>query len=183
MNRRQLIGAGAVACVNLGLAALAGPAHARSRRHTERILSFRHLHTDERLTLTYRIGDHYQRSALKRLNHFLRDFRTGDVMAIDPKLFDLLHDVKERLGHGDGVIEIIGGYRSPRTNAMLRRTSSGVARKSLHMTGQAVDIRLAGAATRRIRDAAVQLGRGGVGYYPKSDFVHLDTGRVRRWGA
>jgi uncharacterized protein YcbK (DUF882 family) len=142
-----------------------------------------HLHTDERLTLTYRVGDHYQRSALHRLNHFLRDFRTGDSVAIDPRLFDLLHDIKTRLGHEDGVFEIISGYRSPKTNAMLRRTSTGVAQRSLHMSGQAIDIRLTEMPTRRIRDAALQLGRGGVGFYSRSDFVHVDTGRVRRWGA
>jgi uncharacterized protein YcbK (DUF882 family) len=102
---------------------------------------------------------------------------------MDPRVFDLLFDVKQRLGHDDGVFEIIGGYRSPRTNAMLRRTSSGVARNSLHMTGKAVDVRLTEMPTSRIRDAALQLSRGGVGYYTRSDFVHLDTGRVRRWGA
>jgi uncharacterized protein YcbK (DUF882 family) len=148
-----------------------------------RTLSLHHLHTDERLTLTYRVGDHYQRSALQRLNQFLRDFRTGDTIPIDPRLFDLLYDVKTRIGHEDGVFEIVSGYRSPRTNAKLRSVSSGVARKSLHMSGKAIDIRLSQMPTRKIRDTAISLGRGGVGYYPKSDFVHLDTGRVRSWGA
>jgi uncharacterized protein YcbK (DUF882 family) len=181
MNRRDALAAG----LGVGLSILGAPAIARSRsaRARERVLSLHHLHTDERLNLTYRIGDHYQRSALEQLNHFLRDFRTGDVTAIDPKLFDLLHDVQRSLGHDGAAFEIIGGYRSPRTNAMLRRSSSGVARNSLHMTGQAMDIRLDRMPTRLIRDAAVSLGRGGVGYYPKSDFVHVDTGRVRRWGA
>jgi len=181
MNRRVFLGAG----VGVGLSLSGVPAIAKSRsvRERERVLSMRHLHTDERLTLTYRIGDHYQRDALQRLNHFLRDFRTGDVTPIDPQLFDLLHDVKRYLGHEDGTFEIIGGYRSPHTNAMLRRTSSGVARKSLHMTGQAMDIRLGEMPTRRVRDAALSLARGGVGYYSRSDFVHVDTGRVRRWGA
>jgi uncharacterized protein YcbK (DUF882 family) len=146
-------------------------------------LSLHHLHTDERISVAYRIGEHYQRSALKSLNHFLRDFRTGDETAIDPQLFDLLHDVKVRLGHNDGTFEIISGYRSPRTNAMLRRASSGVAKRSLHMTGQALDVRLTETPTRNIRDAALTLSRGGVGFYPRSDFVHLDTGKVRRWGA
>jgi uncharacterized protein YcbK (DUF882 family) len=117
------------------------------------------------------------------LNHFLRDFRTGDETAIDPQLFDLLYDIKQRLGHADGTFQIISGYRSPRTNAMLRRTSSGVARRSLHMTGQAIDVRLTETPTRNIRDAALTLSRGGVGFYSRSDFVHLDTGRVRQWGA
>lgn len=177
MNRRYFLGA------SLALAASPVLAKTPKSNGAPRTLSLRHLHTDERLTLTYRVGDHYQRSALGKLNHFLRDFRTGDSIAIDPRIYDLLFDVKSRLGHDDGVFEIIGGYRSPKTNAMLRRTSSGVAKQSLHMTGKAIDVRLSQMPTRRIRDAAVQLGRGGVGYYTKSDFVHLDTGRVRRWGA
>jgi uncharacterized protein YcbK (DUF882 family) len=176
MNRRLFLGA--------GLAVASAPAWAR-RKPSElpRTLSFHHLHTDERLHVTFRLGDRYQRGGLQRLNHFLRDFRTGDEVAIDPKLFDLLYDVTEHLGHTDGTFEIVSGYRSPRTNAKLRTASSGVARRSLHMTGQAIDVRLRETPTRRIRDAALHLGRGGVGFYPRSDFVHLDTGRVRRWGA
>jgi uncharacterized protein YcbK (DUF882 family) len=177
MNRRYFLGA------SLALATSPVLAKTPKSNGAPRTLSLHHLHTDERLTLTYRVGDHYQRSALAKLNHFLRDFRTGDSIAIDPGMYDLLFDVKSRLGHDDGVFEILSGYRSPKTNAMLRRTSSGVAKTSLHMTGKAIDVRLSQIPTRRIRDAAVQLGRGGVGYYTKSDFVHLDTGRVRRWGA
>ncbi len=180
MNRRCFLGAG----LGAALAVASAPLWARRSGGTQvRTLSLHHLHTDERLNVAYRIGDSYQRSALKRLNHFLRDFRSGDETAIDPQLFDLLHDVKRRLGHEHGTFEVISGYRSPRTNAMLRRTSTGVARRSLHMTGQAIDVRLTEMPTRNIRDAALTLGRGGVGYYPRSDFVHLDTGRVRRWGA
>ena len=177
MNRRYFLGA--------GLALTTSPVLAKAPKSNSapRTLSLHHLHTDERLTLTYRVGDNYQRSALSRLNHFLRDFRTGDSIAVDPRIYDLLFDVKSRLGHDDGVFEILSGYRSPKTNAMLRRTSSGVAKQSLHMTGKAIDVRLSQMPTRSIRDAAIQLGRGGVGYYTKSDFVHLDTGRVRRWGA
>lgn len=175
MNRRIFLGA--------GLSLLAAPAFARAKAERPRTLTLHHLHTDERLHLTYRVGDHYQRSALTRLNRFLRDFRTGDVAAIDPKLFDLLHDVRQRLGQDEATIEVVSAYRSPRTNAMLRSNSSGVARRSLHLTGQAIDIRLSDTRTAKIRDAALSLARGGVGYYPKSDFVHLDTGTVRRWGA
>lgn len=178
MNRRYFIGA-----VGLGLSLGAAPVFARAKAERPRTISLHHLHTDERLTLTYRVGDSYQRSALKRLNLFLRDFRTGDATAMDPRLFDMLHDIKVRLGHDDGVFEILSAYRSPQTNAMLRRTSSGVARQSLHLAGQALDIRLSETPTRMIRDTALTLGRGGVGYYTKSDFVHIDTGRVRRWGA
>jgi uncharacterized protein YcbK (DUF882 family) len=175
VNRRIFLGA--------ALAAASAPAFARRTADTPRVLSFHHLHTDERLTLTYRKGDHYQRSALARLNHFLRDFRTGDLTTIDPQLFDMLFDIQQSLGHNDGVFEIVSGYRSPKTNAMLSRTSSGVAKRSLHMSGKAIDIRRSDMPTRSIRDAALRLGKGGVGYYSRSDFVHLDTGAVRQWGA
>jgi uncharacterized protein YcbK (DUF882 family) len=179
MKRRDFIGLGLSSIA----AAAAMPVVAKSPASAlPRTLTLYHLHTDERLSLTYRVGEHYSRSALRRLNHFLRDFRTGEVTAIDPRIFDLMYDVQERVGHHDGVFEIIGGYRSPKTNAMLRRTSSGVAKRSLHMSGQAVDMRLRGSSLRHVRDAAVHMGRGGVGYYPRSDFVHLDTGRVRHWG-
>lgn len=179
MNRRYFIGLGLS-----GIAAtVAAPVLAAPRKKVlPRALTLHHLHTDERLSLTYRVGDHYQRSALRRLNHFLRDFRTGDETAIDPRIFDLMYEAQQRVGRHDGVFEIISGYRSPKTNAMLRRTSSGVAKRSLHMSGQAVDIRLRGSSLRNLRDVAVHMGRGGVGYYPRSDFVHLDTGRIRHWG-
>lgn len=185
MNRRDLLGAG----LGLGLTVAATPLTALARARGEigggqpRVLSLQHLHTNERLTLVYRIGDHYQRSALQRLNHFLRDHRTGDATTIDPRLFDLLYDVQRHLGNADGTFQVLSAYRSPRTNAMLRRTSRAVATRSLHLTGQAVDVRLTQTATRNIRDAALDLSRGGVGFYPRSNFVHLDTGRVRRWGA
>ncbi len=147
-----------------------------------RILSFRHLHTDEVVTLTYRIGDIYQQAALQRLNHLFRDYRTGEVRTIDPRLFDLLYDLKVSLGDPDARFEIISAYRSPETNARLRKTSSGVAKNSLHIRGQAVDVRLSDLSTRLLCEAALELGRGGVGYYRRSDFVHLDTGEVRAWG-
>jgi uncharacterized protein YcbK (DUF882 family) len=175
MNRRHFLG--------LALSAVATPALARKRNDQQRILSLRHLHTDEKIRVTYRIGDRYQRDALHKLNNFLRDFRTGDTAVMDPKLFDLLYDIDRRIGHHDGSFEILSAYRSPRTNAMLRKTSRGVARNSLHMSGKALDIRCSGTSTRRIRDSAVSLGRGGVGFYSRSDFVHVDTGSVRRWGA
>jgi uncharacterized protein YcbK (DUF882 family) len=131
----------------------------------------------------YRIGDRYQRGALAKLSDFLRDFRTGDSVAIDPQLFDLLYDVKAQLGDTEARYEVLSAYRSPHTNATLRRSGHGVARNSLHMAGQAMDIRLPDLPTRYIRDAALSVGRGGVGYYRSSDFVHVDTGKVRRWAA
>jgi uncharacterized protein YcbK (DUF882 family) len=159
------------------------PALAKKQNNEPRILSFHHLHTDEKITVAYRIGDRYQRDALQKLNSFLRDFRTGDVAVIDPKLFDLLYDIDRRLGYPGGSFEIVSAYRSPRTNAMLRKASRRVARNSLHMSGKAIDIRSSGTSTRRVRDSAISLRRGGVGFYPRSDFVHVDTGSVRRWGA
>lgn len=175
MNRRKFLG--------LALATAATPALAHTPDTKQRILSLHHQHTDEHLTICYRIGDNYQRSALQRINHFLRDFRTGDTVPIDPKLLDLMYDVQQFVGNEDAVYEVLSAYRSPTTNAMLRSRSRRVAKHSLHLTGQAIDVRLSNTRTRRIRDTAIALGRGGVGFYPRSDFVHLDTGAVRRWSA
>ena len=175
MNRRYFLG--------LALSAVTLPALAKRQDNEPRILSLHHLHTDEKVKVVYRIGDSYQRDALRKLNGFLRDFRTGDVAVIDPKLFVLLYDINRRLGYPDDSFEIVSAYRSPRTNAMLRKTSRRVARKSLHMSGKALDIRLSGATTRRVSESAMALRRGGVGFYPRSDFVHVDTGSVRRWVA
>jgi uncharacterized protein YcbK (DUF882 family) len=115
-----------------------------------------------------------------QINAFLSDFRTGDVEVFDPELLDLIHDVRESL-NSSGTFEIISAYRSPKTNEMLRSQSSGVARNSQHVLGKAIDVRLRGIETSRLRDTAIELQRGGVGYYAQSNFVHLDTGRVRRW--
>lgn len=175
MNRRYFLGA--------ALSVLSAPALAKKSSAYPRTLAFRHLHTDEQIEATYRIGDRYQRPALEKLNQFFRDFRTGETTAMDPRLFDLLYDIQTELGDHHARYEILSGYRSTRTNQMLRAKSSGVARNSLHLTGQAIDVRFPDLPTREIRDAAILLARGGVGYYRRSDFVHLDTGTVRRWGA
>ncbi|MBS0513250.1 MAG: DUF882 domain-containing protein [Proteobacteria bacterium] len=146
-----------------------------------RQLSFRHTHTDERLEVVYHDGRNYLSPALQRMNWLLRDFRTGEAQAMDPQLFDILHAL--RINLGGGTFEIISAYRSPGTNEMLRKTGGGgVAKRSLHMDGRAIDIRIPGVPTHRLRDAAIDLGLGGVGYYPESDFVHVDTGAVRTWG-
>lgn len=146
-------------------------------------LRFYHTHTGERLDIVYRRGDTYLPEALEQLDHFLRDHRTGDVQHYNPKVFDLLHDLTESLGDSGGEIDVVCGYRSPWSNEFLRhRTAhSGVAEHSLHMQAEAIDIRLPGIATSEVRDAALRLHRGGVGYYRTSDFVHVDVGRVRRW--
>lgn len=142
-------------------------------------LSFYHTHTGERLKVDCSPQGCCPET-LARLNAFLRDFRTGDIHSIDPVLFKALYRIREISGcRGD--FEIISGYRSPKTNSSLRKRSRGVAKKSLHMEGRALDIRLTGFKTRDLRKIAASLQQGGVGYYPKSDFVHIDTGRVRTW--
>jgi len=146
-------------------------------------LRFYHTHTNERLDVVYRRGDVYVPEALTRLDHYLRDYRTGDVHQYDPRVFDLLHELTSSLGHPDAEINVICGYRTPRTNEFLRSRSvhTGVALHSLHMQAEAIDIRLPGVPTAQLRDAALELHRGGVGYYRALDFVHVDVGRVRSW--
>ncbi|MBK5968725.1 MULTISPECIES: YcbK family protein [Thiorhodovibrio] len=174
MNRRFFLG--------FALSTTATSVFAAKRRPQARCLRLHHLHTEERLEIDYRTGSYYHRSALARLNEFLKDFRTGEQTPIDPRLFDTLYDLQERLDQDGSLFEILSAYRSPQTNAMLRRKSGGVAKRSLHMSGRALDIRLAETPTPSVCNAALQLSRGGVGYYPRSDFVHLDTGQVRHWG-
>lgn len=146
----------------------------------ERSLSFFHTHTHETLEVTYSVGGEYVESALEEINDFLGDFRTGGEMVIDPRLLDLIYDVRASLDSND-TYEVISAYRSPETNEKLRSKSSGVAKKSQHLLGKAIDVRLRNVDSRDLRDAALKIKRGGVGYYKKSDFVHMDTGRVRRW--
>jgi uncharacterized protein YcbK (DUF882 family) len=146
-------------------------------------LRFYHTHTRERLDVVYRRGDQYIPEALNELDHYLRDHRTGDVRHFDPRLFDLLYDLTSSLGDSGGEIDVVCGYRTPWSNEFLRTRSAhtGVARNSLHMQAEAIDIRLPGIPTSELRDAALRLHRGGVGYYRSSDFVHVDVGRVRHW--
>ena len=145
-----------------------------------RALAFDHTHTGERLSLTYALGEHYFPDALQALNHFLRDFRTGEVHAIDPRLLDQLHLLR-LVTRTSTPFHVISAYRSPATNEMLRHRGRGIASQSLHLHGQAIDIRLADVPLGDLRDAALSLRAGGVGFYRGPDFVHLDTGRVRRW--
>jgi uncharacterized protein YcbK (DUF882 family) len=140
-----------------------------------------HTHTGERLDIVYRQGDRYLPDALEQINRYLRDSRTGDIYPYDPQLLDLLHDLLASLGKPGAEIDVVCGYRTPETNQYLRTHSTGVARNSLHMKALAIDIRVPGVNTAKLRDAALALHRGGVGYYAKSDFVHVDVGRVRRW--
>ncbi|HXX27130.1 MAG TPA: DUF882 domain-containing protein [Terriglobales bacterium] len=146
-------------------------------------MRFYHTHTHERLDVVYRRGDTYIPAALDELDHYLRDHRTGDVRHFDPRLFDLLYDLTASVHDAGGEIDVICGYRTPGSNEFLRARSAhtGVARHSLHMQAEAIDIRVPGIATWQLRDAALHLHRGGVGYYRSSDFVHVDMGRVRQW--
>jgi uncharacterized protein YcbK (DUF882 family) len=174
-SRRSFLGGMA----SLSVLVLAAPAAALPARE-ERVLSFFNTHTGERLTLPYFADGGYLPGSLARLDRFLRDHRTGDEHPIDPALFDLLHGL-QRATRAKAPFQVISCYRSPATNAMLRSESGGVARGSMHVQGRAIDVRLADVRTAVLRDAACELGRGGVGYYRRSDFVHVDTGRVRTW--
>jgi len=160
----------------LFLVPLASPAIALS----ERALSFYNTHTGERLTVIYKRHGKYIPVSLEKINHILRDHRTGGIHPIDPKLMDYLYDLQAKVGN-HGAVHIISGYRSPETNRQLRRNSKEVAKGSLHMQGKALDFRLPGTDTVKLRDAARKMKRGGVGYYKKSDFIQIDTGRVRCW--
>jgi uncharacterized protein YcbK (DUF882 family) len=146
----------------------------------DRKLSFYNTHTRERLTVIYKNAQGYNPEALKKINHILRDHRTGDIHPIDSKLMDYLYDLLTAVGN-HGEVHIISGYRSPKTNKKLRQNSKGVVAGSLHMQGKALDFRLPGTDTAVLRDKALAMKRGGVGYYKKSDFIQIDTGRVRRW--
>ncbi|MDY6890570.1 MAG: DUF882 domain-containing protein [Pseudomonadota bacterium] len=149
----------------------------------ERRLRFSNLHTGERLKTTYWAQGRYLHSSLEEINHLLRDFRTGEVHPIDPRLLDLLYAIRERSGNHDNPFEIISGYRSAKTNQQLRSGGgTGVAKKSLHMQGKAIDIRLPGTPLRELHRIACALKGGGVGLYTGSNFVHVDTGGVRYWG-
>ncbi|MGD9602638.1 MAG: DUF882 domain-containing protein [Gammaproteobacteria bacterium] len=166
----------------LQLAVAAGATYAlpASAAAAPRHLSFAHTHTGESLALTYWRDGRYDPIALKTIDHLLRDHRTGDIHAIEPRLLDFLYTVQCTLDC-DVPFEVISGYRSPVTNEMLHRSTSGVASRSLHMDGRAIDVRLPGIRTARLRETAAALRLGGVGFYPDSGFVHLDTGRVRQW--
>jgi len=146
----------------------------------KRALSFYNTHTLEELDITYARDNRYNPEALQKVNRFLRDHRTGDIHPIDPGLLDILYSLQQHIGK-KGVVEVISGYRSPKSNSLLRKNSNGVARRSLHLEGRAIDIRMTGIKTKKLRNVALKLKRGGVGYYAKSDFVHLDTGRFRTW--
>ncbi|MFA5591940.1 MAG: DUF882 domain-containing protein [Micavibrio sp.] len=163
--------------LNPASAAIMAPANAPSGA---RRISFRNAHTGESFSGVYRIGNKYLPDAFDSINVVLRDFRSDELFPIDPRVIDIIYAVHRQTG-SDQPYEVLSGYRCPKTNAGLRRASSGVAKNSLHMTGQAIDLRLPGFDTKGIRSLAVGLKAGGVGYYARSNFVHMDTGDVRSW--
>src|SRR5271154_7322585 len=152
-----------------------------ARQDLDRALLLYNTHTGERIDIIYRHGEQYIPDALAKLDYFLRDHRTGDVRHFDPHLYDVLSDLTSSIGHPDGEIDIVCGYRTSSTNESLRAHTTGVAKNSLHIQAEAIDLRMPGIDTLKLRQAALALRRGGVGYYPHSDFIHVDTGRVRQW--
>jgi uncharacterized protein YcbK (DUF882 family) len=145
-----------------------------------RMVSFVHTHTGEKLTARYWKDGEYQSEVLQQVNHLLRDWRNNEVHTIDPALLDVLFDLRNK-AESAGAFQVISAYRSPQTNEMLHESSSGVAEHSMHMQGKAIDVRLESFPTEHLAELARSLRRGGVGYYQASDFVHVDTGRVRYW--
>lgn len=154
---------------------------APSTAAVEHTLKLYNTHTNEKIEIVYRRGDQYIQSALAKLDFFLRDHNTNEVRHFDPRLYDILSDLTASVGHPGGEIDIVCGYRTTSTNTALRAHTTGVAKNSLHIQAEAIDLRMPGVNTLKLRKAALALARGGVGYYPHSDFIHVDTGRVRQW--
>lgn len=182
------VGASTALLLPNAFAKLSSPAVAQSdtaqpgNARADRELSLLNLHTGESLKSTYWAEGQYQPDELTAISRILRDHRTGDTHPVDQALLDLLTVLHHKVDGKQKPFQVISGYRSPKTNALLNKKSNGVAKKSLHMQGKAIDIRLPGCQLSDLRKAAISCQTGGVGYYPKSDFIHIDTGRVRRWG-
>jgi uncharacterized protein YcbK (DUF882 family) len=180
-SRRRVLKAGGVLAGAGAACVFGGPVlGGTSQPPAVKRLVLKNLHTPESLDIAFRRADEYVPDALAAIQVLLRDYRTGEQHAIDPALLDYLYDAAQLAGV-DPVFSVISGYRSPQTNAMLHERSSGVASRSLHMDGRAIDVRLAGVDCAVLADKALGMRRGGVGYYRQSDFVHLDTGRFRTW--
>jgi uncharacterized protein YcbK (DUF882 family) len=161
------------------------PAVATTNATTDALPEYRlrlyHTHTDEHIDIVYKKGDAYIPEAIEQLDYFLRDSRNGTVRPFDPRLFDLLNELTASVGRPDAEINVVCGYRTPETNRALRRRSRRVAKHSLHMQAMAIDIRIPGVTTKELRNAALELHEGGVGYYRRKAFVHVDVGPVRKW--
>lgn len=180
ISRRHLVASAIGMLATAPLLARAGDLPMPVRKDATRQLAFYHTHTGEKIRLAYFEGGQYQPDALAELNHFMRDWRTGAVHEIAPGLLDQLYALQTKV-ETPGTFNIICGYRSPVTNETLHEHSDGVAKHSLHMEGRAMDLSLPGKDLAHLHTAAVSLRAGGVGYYPASDFIHMDTGRVRYW--
>lgn len=176
LKRREFLQFGA----GVAAALLASPAFAKISRQQERSLSFYHTHTGERMSTVYWAEGDYLDSGLQEINTILRDHRSGEVYTMDSRLLDLLYVLQSQV-NSKKTYQIISGYRSPTTNAALRKKSSGVAKRSYHMQGKAIDVRLPGCDLKKLHSAALALKSGGVGYYPGSNFIHVDVGPVRHW--
>jgi len=176
VSRRGFLGT----CVGVSAGLILPPAFAKSIPEQDRTLSLFNTHTGEKVTATYWAEGQYIKDEIKAIEWLLRDHRAGKAHAMDPRLFEMMHAIQCRVDCGRP-FHIISGFRSDKTNAMLRGKSSGVARKSYHMQGRAIDIRLPRYDVAKLKKAALSLKAGGVGYYPRSNFVHVDTGRVRSW--
>ena len=146
----------------------------------DRELSFYNTHTGEKLSAAFWSNGKYLKDGIEEISWLMRDHRAGEASPMDPKLLDLLHTLQEKVGH-QGEFQVISGYRSPATNSMLNKNTSGVAKRSYHMQGKAIDVRMSGFDTSQLHKAAKSLKAGGVGYYSSSNFLHLDVGRVRYW--
>jgi uncharacterized protein YcbK (DUF882 family) len=176
ISRRSFLRIGAIAAAQVVVPAAVLASYEVRRRS----LKFYNLHTGESLSTTYWQDGHYLPGELQRVNYILRDFRANEIKPIDPALLDLLARIQHRLG-ANAPFQVISGYRSPATNAMLHANSEGVAVHSLHLEGKAIDVSIPGRSLEQLRSAALMQRAGGVGYYPHSGFVHIDTGRVRSW--
>ena len=177
ISRRQFVKMASIAAPS---SLLLTPTRLLAKPSVKRTLKFHHTHTNEKFAATYHDGIQYDQGALQEINDFLKDFRTGDIKIIDPVLLDNLHRLQVKTG-SRGTFQVISAYRSPKTNETLRSKSHGVAKRSYHMQGKAIDVRLSDVKTATLRKAARLLKQGGVGYYSKSDFLHIDTGPSRSW--
>ena len=176
ITRRDFLGCSAAAFASL----MTPRAFARPHQAGERALGFYNLHTGEKLNATYWAEGQYQPEELAAINRIMRDHRSREMTNMDLRLLDILHELQLTIGKS-GHYEIISAYRSPASNKYLHSKSTGVAKRSLHMRGKAIDIRLPGVELKYLRQAALRMHAGGVGYYPDSNFIHVDTGRPRFW--
>lgn len=179
-QRRKFLKLGFAGVIGASIPFLSGRDVLAANNQSSWRVSFRNAHTEESFAGVYRVGDKYLPEAFERMNYVLRDFRTQEVFPMDPHAIDILSIIQRKMSV-EAAFDVLSAYRSPKTNAMLGRNSRSVASNSFHMYGQAIDIRIPGYSTKKLRNIARSLDAGGVGYYPRSNFVHVDTGKVRSW--